>query len=126
VQVMLGLNTIPGTAAAPAGLSFEDFDIDNPTAKFDLLVNLVETSEALVGDMDYSADLFGAGSISVMLDCYEALLKRVVKDPEVRLSALLEMVSDERRRRKPAQDQALEETRLKIYAKTRRKAAIDE
>src|SRR5262249_26582275 len=58
-QVMFGLHTIPGTAAAPAGLSFEDFDIDNPTAKFDLLVNLVETSEALVGDMDYSADLFG-------------------------------------------------------------------
>jgi amino acid adenylation domain-containing protein len=127
-QVTFGLHTISGPTATPAGSSFVDFDfdIDNATAKFDLFVNLEEGSDGLIGEMVYSADLFDESSISRMSDCYEALLNRVVKEPEVRLSALVEMVSDARRRWKPPQDQALEETRLKIYAKTRRKAVSDD
>jgi amino acid adenylation domain-containing protein len=146
-QVMFGLHTIPGQAVAPAGssyeainvdngapshdatpagLSFEAFDVDNTTAKFDLLVNLEETSEGLMGAMVYSADIFDKSSISGMLECYEALLNRVVKEPDVQMSALVEIVSDARHRRKTAQDKSLEETRLKIYSKTRRKAVFED
>ena len=125
-QVMFGLHTIPTAAAATfAGLSFEAFDIDNPTAKFDLLFNLEETPDGLIGAMDYSTDLFDADSISEMLDCYNALLNRVVNEPEVRLSALAEMVSDAFRLRKTRKEQALEDARLKMYAKTRRKMKVE-
>ncbi|HZF37794.1 MAG TPA: condensation domain-containing protein, partial [Blastocatellia bacterium] len=123
-QVMFGLNTIPGASATLAGVNVDAFEINNTTAKFDLLFNLEETPEGLIGAMDYSSDLFDAGAISEMLDCYESLLNRLVKKPEIRLSELVKTVSDAVEQGDRSREDELGEVRMGKFANTRRKAIV--
>src|SRR5262249_287150 len=123
-QVMFGLHTIPGASASLAGVTIEAFDINNTTAKFDLLFNLEEVAEGLIGGMEYSTDLFDANTIAGMLDCYESLLNRLVKQPEIRLSELVKTVSDEVQQRNRSREEELEEIRVRKFSKTRRKMIV--
>jgi amino acid adenylation domain-containing protein/thioester reductase-like protein len=73
------------------GLQHQWIEIDNGTAKCDLLLQLIETPEGLTGYFEYCTDLFEAETISRMVGHFQTLLTAIVADanqPITQLSML--------------------------------------
>ena len=97
-QVMFGLHNVqPATFNIP-GLTASVLEIDRGASKFDLSLYMVETGQGLRGMLEYSTDLFDAGTIAQMARHYEVLLESVVAAPD-RPVGLLRMLSPEERSR---------------------------
>ena len=58
------------------------FEVDLGVAPFDLAVDFAETAGAISCKVDYSTDLFEAGTADRMLGHYRALLEAAVADPD--------------------------------------------
>ena len=110
-QVKLVLQNAPISPLILPGLSTTVREIDSQTAKYDLLLNLTETEAGLVGWIEYSTDLFESASIVQLLVYFETLLQAVVKQPQLQLSELKEILTQADNRQQLVQRQA----RKKIY-----------
>jgi amino acid adenylation domain-containing protein len=97
-QVMFILHNTPRQPQELAGLIVSPLEVDTRTAKFDVMLDLWETSEGLRGWFEYSTDLFDAATIARMAGHLQTLLEGVVANPEQRLSTLPLLTVDERRR----------------------------
>ncbi|MGN6642113.1 MAG: amino acid adenylation domain-containing protein, partial [Verrucomicrobiota bacterium] len=97
-QVMFNYATDPVPATAAAGVSFEPFEIENQTAKLDLRLDLMPTSEGLSGWIEYSTALFDAERIERMAEHFGTLLQAAIENPEQRLSSLPLMPASEAHR----------------------------
>jgi amino acid adenylation domain-containing protein len=86
--IMLVLQNAPMEELKLKGLEtiIEDEDIDS--TKFDLVVNVTDTTDGLKFNFDYNAALFDAEKIQRLADHYENLLQGAVNDPGRRLSEL--------------------------------------
>ncbi|HKH00998.1 MAG TPA: condensation domain-containing protein, partial [Bradyrhizobium sp.] len=83
-QVMFILqNASPRTPALPE-LSVRFVDVNPDTARFDLLLELVDTDERLCGWLEYSTDLFDPATMARMAAHLETLLEAIVANPEER------------------------------------------
>jgi len=80
----------------------------NRSSKFDLSVNVVEGHDRLTMVFDYSTDLFDAQTIKKWMGCYEHILRTVVADPQIRMSALTTTLDEIE-----AQEQSLKEDGFK-------------
>jgi len=96
-QVMLALQNAPSEPLKLPALELHLALAQSETAKFDLSLELWESSEGLNGAMEYSVDLFNASTIRRMLHHYQQLLTAMVEQPEQRLSALSLLTVDERK-----------------------------
>ncbi|MBR8835476.1 MAG: amino acid adenylation domain-containing protein [Stigonema ocellatum SAG 48.90 = DSM 106950] len=82
-QVVFALqNVAPSEDLKLSGLKTSFMTIDNKTAKFDLFLQLSETSNGLTGWFEYNTDLFDAATISRMAGHFQTLLEGIVADPE--------------------------------------------
>ena len=63
-------------------------EINRGMAIFDLAVNIWEGPDGLGGHIEYSTDLFDAATIARLAGHFRVLLKNVVANPDLRLSAL--------------------------------------
>lgn len=124
-QVMFGLYNVPEAAADLGGLEVAPFEIEGGGAVFDLSLYLAETADGLSAQLRYDADLYEPASAERLLDDFEAVVRRVVEAPEERLSALVEHLTAERRRRLEAGREDLEKARRKTL-KTVRRRAVDQ
>jgi non-ribosomal peptide synthetase component F len=57
-------------------------------ATFDLTMSMMETSQGLIGTLQYAADLFDEVGIKKMLAHFRALLENLVEDPDQSLSSI--------------------------------------
>lgn len=80
------LQNTPSPGKDLPGLTVERVELDNPTAKFDLFLN-IEDAEEPVGFVEYNADLFEAPTIARLLTHFQHLLQAVVRTPDRRISA---------------------------------------
>ncbi len=87
-QIMFNLFNEPRGEFKPADLTSTPLSIENETAKFDLTLDLVETSQGLNGSLEYNVDLFDAETISLLLKHWQGLLDGIVTNPEQRLAEL--------------------------------------
>ena len=87
-QVVFQLRNVPRQSLDLLGLKADDFGFDIGIAKFDLAVEMVETSQGLSALFEYNDDLFDDSTIARMLGHFETLLESIVLDPEQHLSAL--------------------------------------
>jgi amino acid adenylation domain-containing protein len=71
--------------------------LGNPTTKFDLTVELVESPAGLHGTVEYNTDLFERETIERLISHYQLLLAGVVASPEQKLSSLPLLDRDELR-----------------------------
>lgn len=85
-QVMLVLQNAPALALKLPGLNVSLIDRHNETAKFDLLLSLVETADGLTGSLEYSTDLFKRETVERLCSHFEMLLESIVKAPDRALS----------------------------------------
>jgi hypothetical protein len=123
-QVMFGLHTMPAAPLDLPDLKLAPFEIENTTAKFDLLLNLEETPQGLAGGLDYSTDLFDTATAAALLEDYTLLLHRIMEQPDARLSRFAESLDDAARQRHLLKEKELEETRRRKYANIRRRAQV--
>ncbi|MEJ1929855.1 amino acid adenylation domain-containing protein, partial [Nostoc sp. NIES-2111] len=63
-------------------------EIETGTAKFDLLLSIIDSEEGLTGTLEYNTDLFHTSTISRMVGHFQTLLEGVVSDPHQHIAAL--------------------------------------
>ena len=64
-----------------SGLSMSPLEVETQTAKFDLLLTMVESEEGLAGRLNYNTDLFDAATVTRMAKHFERLLEAAVSEP---------------------------------------------
>ncbi|WP_407882731.1 condensation domain-containing protein, partial [Scytonema sp. NUACC26] len=87
-QVMFVLQNAPMPSIEMADLTLVTLPIESSTAKFDLTLFLENTSDGLIGAIEYNTDLFDATTIVRMVEHYQTLLSAVVVAPHQKLSEL--------------------------------------
>ncbi|GAB4193597.1 MAG: hypothetical protein OHK0022_08670 [Roseiflexaceae bacterium] len=99
-QVKFVLQPNPLARFQAAGLTVIPEEIDSQTAKFDLLVNMLETEQGLRGAWEYSSDLFEPATARRMVAQFVLLLEQICAQPQTPLLTLLQhLVEDDQRQR---------------------------
>ena len=93
IQVMFSVPRPTDSKFGPFQLS--EFEADVRTSKFDLAMMVEESKDPKIA-LNYSTDLFEAGTIERMLGHYERLLKAVAENPEQRVWDLPLLTDKER------------------------------
>jgi amino acid adenylation domain-containing protein len=97
-QVLFTLHTFPTSFEAPGGLEVKILDRDQGTARFDLVLEVIEYEGKFGALYEYASDLFDADTVARMHDAFERLLTAVVAAPSTPVRAISLL---------PASDQAL-------------------
>jgi amino acid adenylation domain-containing protein len=87
-QVLLQLQRIPLALPDLPGLVLTRLDIEERTAKLDLVLSLEEADGEVKGVWKYNTGLFEAATIARLQQWYLAVLEAVARSPERRLSEL--------------------------------------
>lgn len=87
-QVMCHLDNTGAPALALPGLRLTPLDADTGTSKFDLTLDLAESSTELKGWLEYSTELFDDVTIQRLSERFQILLKAAVAAPDTRIAAL--------------------------------------
>ncbi len=95
-QVVIALRNFMRWEPSLAGLKSELLEIKSRSAKFDLLLDLIERKERLGGVIEYNTDLFEASRIERLWGHYEVLLQAILADPTRRISQLPLLTEAER------------------------------
>jgi len=98
VQVTFQVHTTPPDLPALPDVHVEVLRVDRRASPFDLSVEMVETTDGLVGAVEYNTDLFDAKTIERLAGHLQTLLEGVVADPERRVGALSLLPDAERHR----------------------------
>ena len=97
-QVMFILQNAPMSSLKPGGITLSVLPSENYSAKFDLLLNLTETAQGLVGTFEYSTDLFDSTTIKRMSQHLEQLLESISAEATQSVSELSLLGTEERTR----------------------------
>jgi amino acid adenylation domain-containing protein len=81
-QVAFTLRRAGADKSELEGLELVPFALDPGTSKFDLIMGVEEAKQSAVIGLNYSRDLFDAGTIRHMLQHYEYLLEGIVADAD--------------------------------------------
>src|SRR5207247_9823941 len=79
-QVMFVLQNMPMAEMKLGGLTLSEVEIDRQVAKFDLTVTMWETEEGLAGVVEYSTDLFEAGTMAGLVGHGGRVLEGIAED----------------------------------------------
>ena len=96
-QVMFALQNAPHPPLRLPGLTLRNLRRRTGRSKFDLVLNARETEQGLRVELEYSTDLFEAGTIRRMLGHLELLFEGVLAAPGRRLSVIPLLSGEERR-----------------------------
>ena len=94
-QVMFAFQNTPSQPWELPGLTITPLEVHSGTSKFDLTLELRETSEGIKGGIEYNTDLFKPATITRMLGHFQVLLEGIVANPEQCLSDLPLLTSAE-------------------------------
>ncbi|MGB7440981.1 MAG: amino acid adenylation domain-containing protein, partial [Coleofasciculaceae cyanobacterium] len=62
--------------------------IETGAVRHDLKLDLTETSEGFKGFFEYKSDLFAASTISQMAELFEAVLTKIIQNPDIKLGTI--------------------------------------
>ncbi|GIV95380.1 MAG: hypothetical protein KatS3mg057_0037 [Herpetosiphonaceae bacterium] len=96
-QVAFVLQNAPTQTLRLPGVNIEPLDINSGVAKFDLHLDVSETSAGLKATMEYSSDLFERATIERLLEHYARLLAGMVADEQQRMAEIALLSETERR-----------------------------
>ncbi len=63
-------------------------ELDTGTAKFDVLLSMIDSKEGLIGTLEYNTDLFNADTIARMVGHFQTLLEGIVSNSNQRIFEL--------------------------------------
>jgi amino acid adenylation domain-containing protein/non-ribosomal peptide synthase protein (TIGR01720 family)/FkbM family methyltransferase len=87
-QAMFTLQNNPQETLKLRGLTLRPSQNDHRTAKFDLNLVLGESTDRIVGSLEYNADLFSADRMRDMVETFIRLVNGAVEDPDARIGEL--------------------------------------
>jgi amino acid adenylation domain-containing protein len=97
-QIMLSHMPTPDTALALPGVNVTPVDVHHGASMFDLLVQLEDSPDGVVGHFTYSADLYDEATMARFAASFAAALAAAVEAPDAPASALPVPAEAERRR----------------------------
>lgn len=97
-QVMFLFQHAEGTEWALPGLEVERLNVHSGSAKYDLTLSVTVRPDALVGALEFNAEIFDLSTIERLVANLETLLRSVMAEPEKPVSRL-SLLSDPERRR---------------------------
>jgi acyl carrier protein len=123
-QVKLILQNAPQHSLDVKGLRVKVVEVQNRTAKSDILLSLFENDDGLLCNYQYDTSLFERDTITRLADQYEIVLREVISVPASPLCQVIERLNerdkqdaiDKRTRSKNAQRQKLKGLALKSAA----------
>jgi non-ribosomal peptide synthetase component F len=119
-QVMFVMQNVPMPALRLADVTMEPIKVDNHTAKFDLVLFVVEREDGLTTVWNYNTDLFEEATVARLSRHYETLLASAAADPEARLSKLQHLTEEERAAQDAERQERKESRRKKFTGVVRR------
>ncbi|HKI00340.1 MAG TPA: amino acid adenylation domain-containing protein [Thermoanaerobaculia bacterium] len=93
-RIWFVLQNTPAAALELPRLTLTSEEIGAGEVRHDLKLDLTETPQGLAGFFQYRRELFARGEVSHMAESFAALLRRVVGEPDLRLSDLAETVEE--------------------------------
>ncbi len=105
-----------------AGLDSEPLAVHTQTAKFDLVMDVIEDGDALRGSLEYNTDCYSIDTADGLLRQYEAVLRAALGDPEITVDALGRAVAEAEQAHRAAQAESAHEANLRSLRSTRRRA----
>ena len=124
-QVWFVLQNAPVSNLELEGLNLNLIDIESGMVRHDLNLDISETSEGIKGFIEYKIDLFNAATIAQMAKLFEMLLDIVVKQPEINLKELVEMLNESEKQQQILANQEFQKNRRQKLGKLSRKAPTD-
>ena len=122
-QVKLVMQNAPTPPLELPGLTLGFLEVDNGTSEFDLLLNLMETEEQLIGlVLAYKTDLFEDSSIARILGRLETLLDNIVTQPNIKLNALKQILVEADRQQQSDREQEYQKTVEQKLSNIKRKS----
>jgi amino acid adenylation domain-containing protein len=95
-QVLFVLQNAPRATVELPGLQLSAMGGASGTAKFELLLNMTNTADGLMGSLEYNTDLFDAATIKRMRRHFEQLLEAIIAKPTQPLFAIPLLTEAER------------------------------
>ena len=95
-QVMFAFQNVPGSALQLPDLTVNPVEVNSATARFDLTLSMMETTDSLTASFEYNTDLFDAATINRMAGHFQTLLQSIAANPAQRLSDLPILTEAER------------------------------
>ena len=96
-QTMFVLQNEGGSSLRLPELTVEHLRIENPLAKFDLLLDIAERGEQLICRFESNAELFESETIERLMGHFQALLEAIVDSPSQKICDLPLLTEAERR-----------------------------
>ncbi|MBA3945629.1 MAG: amino acid adenylation domain-containing protein [Herpetosiphonaceae bacterium] len=87
-QVMFNLRSPPRPPLELAGLALKRIELESKVAQYDLNLAVIEQTDGLRLQLEYSVDLFDRVTVVRMLEHFQSLLRAIVADPQQRIEAL--------------------------------------
>jgi non-ribosomal peptide synthetase component F len=94
-QVKLVLQNVPLGALELSGLTLEPLDYEKNTSQLDFIMSLNQTERRIVGEIEYSTDLFDESTIDRLRQHFEILLRGVMANPDQRIADLRLLAGEE-------------------------------
>ncbi|QIR40545.1 amino acid adenylation domain-containing protein [Tolypothrix sp. PCC 7910] len=121
-QVKLILQNTPATALNISGLTFQNLEIKSKTATFDLLFDIKDTEQGLIGLLKYSTDLFEADTISQMLKDFKIILSKIVHEPAIKINEIKEILAEADKQNRLTQEISYKNSLKQQLSNIRRKS----
>ncbi|TCP57969.1 amino acid adenylation domain-containing protein [Tumebacillus sp. BK434] len=87
-QVMFVLQNAPLSGLRAGELNLQPLELEANTAKFDLLLSMMETEQGMTAQFEYNTDLFDSATIDRMAAHFTALLETIVTSPDTEIGRL--------------------------------------
>jgi len=121
-QAWFVLQNAPMPALELPGLILSPLEIDNGTARHDLLLAIWESPEGLNGSLEYKTDLFDKTTVTRLERYLITLLRQVTTQPHTQLNQLAEMLAQTDRQQQLLQRSQLKTTERRKLNTSKRKA----
>ena len=124
-QVWFTLVDAPLDKLQLKNLKLQEFAFDSGTAKFDLALLITDGEKQLSGVLEYNSDLFESSTIERLHRHLDTLLRSVVAQPQTRLSALMDILTEENSKRRSLIAQGFKAADRQMLKNARRRVIRD-
>ena len=124
VQVLFVMQNTPQMVQEFGGLKLGPLGVSS-TSRFDLVLFINDPEGTPSATWMYNPNLFDSSTIARMARLYEMLLSSVVADPEIRVNALNEVLSEADKSQRATEQKDFQETSQRKLKTIRRKAVTN-